>query len=319
MRAVITDHPGAPSVLRPVTLPDPAPGSGQVRVSVEVAAITFVETLVRAGSTVVPPATFPAVLGNGVGGTVDRIGPGVDRDWLGARVVTTTGGTGGYAELALARATDLHRVPGRLGLPDATALLADGRTAVGLHEAARVRESETVIVTAAAGGVGGVLVQLATTAGARVVALAGSDPKLAHARDLGAEVTVNYRDPAWARSIREAAPRGVDVAFDGIGGDTTTGLAELLRPGGRLVRHGAAGGRWGTLDEAAIADRGITVLGLGALGAADLFALTERALELAVEGALQATIGQTFPLAEAASAHAAIESRTTIGKTLLLP
>lgn len=320
MRAIVADHPGAPDVLHPVTLPDPEPGAGQVRVAVEVAAVTFIDTLIRAGSPIAPPATFPSILGNGVGGVIDRIGPDVDPAWIGSRVVTATGGSGGYASLALARTADLHRVPERLRIREATALLADGRTAVGLRDAAGIRSGETVIITAATGGVGGILVQLAKASGAHVIALAGSDAKLDHARGLGADTIINYRDHDWTARIRTAAPHGVDVVFDGIGANTTTALFALVRPGGRYVQHGAAGGSWGTIDPAAADDKHIAVIPLSAVGTPDdLFSLTERALDLGAQGTIQPTIGQTFPLDDAAAAHAAIESRTTIGKTLLLP
>lgn len=321
MRAVVAERPGRPEVLRPVTLPDPEPDIGHVRVAVEVAAITFIDTLIRAGSPIGPPATFPVVLGNGVGGVIERVGPGVDPAWIGARVVTTTGGSGGYASLARARTADLHRVPDPLGLPEATALLADGRTAVGLHRAASIRADETVVITAAAGGVGSILVQLAKASGAQVIALAGSAAKLGHARGLGADTTVNYRDQDWIALLHAAAPEGVDVVFDGIGADTTTALFGRVRPHGRYVQHGAAGGSWGTIDLTAAADRGITVIPLAAIGTTpeDLFSLTEHALDLAAQGTVRPSIGQTFPLDDAAAAHAAIELRATIGKTLLLP
>jgi NADPH:quinone reductase len=321
MRAVIADRPGAPDVLHPATLPDPEPGDGEVRVATEVAAITFIDTLIRAGSPVAPPTTFPVVLGNGVGGVVDLVGPDVDPAWIGASVVTTTGGTGGYASLALARTADLHRVPDRLGLPEAAALLADGRTAVGLHRAVRIRPGETVVITAAAGGVGSILVQLAKASGAQVIALAGGAAKLDHARSLGADTTVSYRDHDWADRLRTVVPDGVDVVFDGIGADTTTALFGLVRPGTRYVQHGAAGGSWGTIDPTTAADKAITVIPLSAIGATpdDLFSLTEHALNVAAKGTIRPIIGQTFPLDDAAAAHAAIESRTTVGKTLLLP
>ncbi|APX31766.1 alcohol dehydrogenase [Brachybacterium sp. P6-10-X1] len=319
MRAVVADHPGAPQVLHPVTLLDPDPDAGQVRVNVEVAAITFVDTLIRAGSPVAPPVTFPVILGNGVGGTVDQVGPDVDPTCIGTRVVTTTGGSCGYASLAIASTHDLHRVPDRLSLREATALLADGRTAVGLHQAASIESDETVVVTAAAGGVGSILVQLAKSSGARVIALAGSRTKLDHARALGADVTVNYRDADWPTRIQESAGDGVRVAFDGVGADTTNALFPLVRRGGRYLSHGAAGGSWGTIDENAAAARGVTLIGLSAIGATGMFDLTERALDLAAHGVIRPTVGQTFPLDQAADAHAAIEHRHTIGKTLLLP
>lgn len=319
MRAVIAGRPGPPDVLQVVTRPDPEPGTGQVRVAVEVAAITFVDTMIRAGSPVAPPAEFPVVLGNGVGGTVDRTGPGVDPAWRSARVVTTTGGHGGYASLALASVADLHRVPDGLDLAEAVALLADGRTAVGLHEAARIQPGETVIITAAAGGVGSILVQLVTRSGARVIALAGSTAKLGRAGLLGAEATINYRQPDWTRRILEVAPDRVDVVFDGVGADVTAVLFDLVRPGGRYLQHGAAGGSWATIDETVAAEREIAVIGLAAIGAAGTFDLTERALALGAQHTIRPTIGQTFPLDHAARAHAAIERRATTGKTLLLP
>jgi NADPH:quinone reductase len=319
MRAIIADHPGTPEVLHPVTLPDPEPDAGQVRVAVEVAAITFVDTLIRSGSQVARPATFPVILGNGVGGTIDQVGPGVDPAWIGIRVVTTTGGSGGYASLAIAATEDLHRLPDGLSLREATALLADGRTAVGLHQAAGIESNETVIVTAAAGGVGSILVQLAKASGARVIALAGSRTKLDHASALGAEATVNYRDHDWPSRIRAAADDGVDVVFDGVGADTTSALFPLVRQGGRYLSHGAAGGRWGTIDATAAAERGVTLIGLSAIAPAGMFDLTERALDLAAQGTIRPIVGQVFSLDQAADAHAAIESRDTIGKTLLLP
>lgn len=319
MRAVIADRPGTPEVLRPVSLPDPRPAAGEVRIGIEYAAITFVDTLIRAANPVAPPAEFPVVLGNGVGGIIDRTGPGVDRSLIGTQVVSTTGGTGGYAELAIASVTDLHRLREGVDLPSAVALLADGRTAVGLHDAAHVQSGDTVVVTAAAGGVGSLLVQLATTAGADVIALAGSESKLDHARSLGAQRTVDYRDEGWMHRVRDVAPGGVDVVFDGVGGDTTTALFGLVRPDGRYLQHGAASGSWTELDDDAVSARRVTLIGLSAIGAAGVFDLTERALDLAAAGLIRPTIGQTFRLTDAAHAHAAIEARSTIGKTLLLP
>ncbi len=321
MRAIVAHQAGGPDVLRIQTLPDPSPGPGRVRVAVEAAAITFVDTMIRSGSPIGRAVVFPVVLGNGVGGIVDTLGEGVDREWSGARVVTSTGGTGGYASAALASVSDLHRVPDGLGLHEATALLADGRTAVGLHDAAGIRQGETVVVSAAAGGVGGLLVQLAAHSGARVIALAGSESKLDHARGLGADVALNYRERDWVAALVAATPDGLDIVFDGIGGDLTASLTPLVHARGRYLPHGAAGGRWGAIDESALATRGVTVIPLDAIGSTPqhLFALVERALELAARGVVRPVIGQTFALDDAAEAHAAIHARTTIGKTLLLP
>jgi NADPH:quinone reductase len=316
MRAILAERPGPPQVLSAVELPDPEPGPGQVQVAVAVAAITFVDTQMRAGTFPgLPVSAFPVVLGNGVGGTVAALGEGVDRSWLGAEVVTSTGGRGGYASRAVAAADDLHRVPPGLALYDAVALLADGRTALALIQAAEVGRGQIVAVTAAGGGVGGLLVQLARRADAHVIALAGGARKLAHARSLGASATVDYRAQGWEDRVGEAAPAGLDAAFDGVGGDVGPALVALLRPGGRYLPHGAASGRWAPVDE-----RATTVIPLSAVGGGpvDMYRLVEHAFALAVAGELRPTIGQTYPLADAAAAHTAIEARATLGKSLLL-
>ena len=321
MRAILAEHPGPPQVLSAVERPDPEPGPGQVLVDVAVAAITFVDTQMRAGTFPgLPASAFPVVLGNGVGGTVTGLGEGVDRAWLGAEVVTSTGGRGGYASRALAAADDLHRVRPGLALRDAVALLADGRTALALIQAAAVGPDQAVAVTAAGGGVGGLLVQLAHRAGAEVVALAGDERKLAHARSLGASATVDYRAEGWADRVGEAAPAGLDVAFDGVGGDVSPVLVARIHPGGRYLPHGAASGRWAAVDEERVGERGITVIPLPAVGGgpADMYRLVEQAFALAAAGDLRPTVGQVYPLDDAAVAHAAIEARTTLGKTLLI-
>ena len=319
MRAIVADHPGPPEVLHPVELPDPDPGPGQVAVAVTVAAITFVDTQIRAGTSQGPTVSFPVVLGNGVGGIVTDIGSDVDPGWIGTEVVASTGGSGGYATRALAHVNDLHRVPTGLDLDTATALLADGRTAVGLARAARIEAGDTVAITAAAGGVGSLLLQLAHHADARVVALAGDERKLAHARTLDADIAINYRDTDWPDQLTQATPQGLDVVFDGVGGNTTPVLFRHVRSGGRYLPHGAASGSWGELDNSTAAERDIIIVPLDVIGASpdDLFRLVEEALAMSAAGAIHPTIGQTYPMDRAADAHTAIEARTALGKTLL--
>ena len=319
MRAVVASHPGPPSVLQVVEIDDPVPGPGQVVVAVEVAAITFIDTQMRAGTSPRSPGPFPIVLGNGVGGRVIELGEGVEPAWLGADVVSSTGGSGGYATRAVASVGDLHRLPPGIDLQVAVALLADGRTAVGLAQAAAIAEGDTVVVTAAGGGVGSLLVQLATIAGARVIALAGDSVKLDLARSLGAHTAINYRDAEWASRLDAIAPDGLDVVFDGVGGDVSAVLVDRARKGGRYVTHGAASGSFAGIDSDEAAGRGITVVPLWAIGASPQasFDLVEQAFARAVAGTIHPTIGQWFPLERAADAHAAIERRATLGKTLL--
>ena len=324
MRVVRAEQAGPPEVLCVVEAPDPEAGPGQVVIEVAVAGITFVETLIRAGRFGRPGAEspFPLVPGNGVGGTIVEVGEGVDPALLGRRVVSTTGGSGGYAERVAVAASEPHEVPDGFDLRDAVALLADGRTALGLFGAAEPEPDDRVLVTAAGGGVGSLLVQLARRAGvASVVALAGGADKLARATELGADVAVDYRQPGWVDEVRAATGgHGVDVAFDGVGGEVGVGVVDLLAPGARLVVHGMSGGTFTQVEPADIEARRLTVIPLNQLltRPEEVRAAAAAALDAGAEGWLVPTIGQTYPLEQAAAAHAAIEARATIGKSLLL-
>jgi len=302
---------GPPERLVAEELRLPRAGPGQLLVDVQIASVTFVETQIRAGRPPHPSMApqLPAVLGNGVGGVVAATGDGVDRALAGRRIVTTTGGRGGYAQRVAADASLPIAVPDGLELQHAVALLADGRTALSLMESAGVRPGETVLVEAAAGGVGGLVVQLARNAGARVVAAAGAERKLAVARRLGADVAVDYTRDGWTEQAGS-----VDVVFDGVGGAIGAAAFALLRPGGRFVAYGMASGSFAPVRDGA----GVTVVRGAPLTPERMRALSEHALAEAAAGRLVATVGQTFALDRAAAAHAAIESRATIGKTLLL-
>jgi NADPH:quinone reductase len=317
MRAVMMDAFGPPSVLRPVELADPVPDRGQVVVRVTFANVTFVDTQIRAGRPPNPAMApdLPVVLGNGVGGVVASVGADVDPALVGARVVTTTGGRGGYAQQRAVLAGGLIPIPDSLAMDEAVALLADGRTAIALTDAAGPRHGETVLVEAAAGGVGSLLVQLAVRAGARVVAVAGGPLKLAVARDLGAEVTVDYLQPDWAATVRSQAS-GVDVVYDGVGGQVGRDAFGLLAPSGRYAGFGMASGSFAAVPTGTRPD--VVRLDLGAVTPEQSGRLTRRAFDLAATGGLRPVIGQRFLLDQAADAHAAIESRATIGKTLLM-
>jgi NADPH2:quinone reductase len=173
-----------------------------------------------------------------------------------------------------------------------------------------------VLVEAAAGGVGSLLVQLARAEGADVVAAAGGERKLELARELGARVAVDYREPDWGERVR-AECGGIDVVFDGVGGEVAKAAFELLPPGGRMVSFGLASGEWAQISEEAAAQRGVALVRPGRPSPEEQRALTEAALAEAAAGRLRPVIGQRFPLERAADAHATIEARATIGKTLL--
>ncbi|NES16384.1 MULTISPECIES: zinc-binding dehydrogenase [Micromonospora] len=314
MRAVWLREFGGPEVLVPGAAPDPVPGPGQVLIDVAHANLTFVETIFRATGFGPFGRELPVIPGNGVGGTIAAVGPGVDPALVGRRVVSATGGSGGYAERVVVDRDVPVEVPDGLPLDEAVALLADGRTALMLARAAGLRPGDRVLVEAAAGGVGHLLTQLATTAGARVIAAAGGPRKVALLRERGL-VVVDYREPDWPDRVRVAAG-GVDVVFDGVGGPVARTAFDLLQRGGRMLSFGLAGGSWADVPEETAAARGVTLLRPGA-SPDELRALTRQALAEGAAGRLRPLIGQRFPLERAADAHAAMESRATVGKTLL--
>ncbi|MBA2446424.1 MAG: zinc-binding dehydrogenase [Chloroflexi bacterium] len=322
MRVVQATRFGGPEVLVTSEAPDPVAGPGQVVVDVSVAPVLFVDTQIRRGwggewFTVKPPY----VPGVGVAGQVLSVGEGVDPGWAGRQVVTDTGERGGYAERAVAPAEGLIQVPDGLGLPEAAALLHDGRTALGLAEGARIRPGEWVLITAAGGGLGSLLVQLAHAAGARVIGAARGQRKLDLARELGAEAAVDYSEPDWPEQVREATGGpGPDVVFDGVGGQIGLAAFEITARGGRVSAHGAPSGGFAEIDPREAERRGVTVRGIQHVqfSPADGKRLIERVLSEAAAGRIRPVIGQTFPLERAADAHAAIDARGVIGKTLLL-
>jgi NADPH:quinone reductase len=311
MRAVLLTEFGPPRVLVPADVPDPVARDGEVLIDVAYANITFVETQFRATGFGPFRGELPLIPGNGVGGVVAAADRRADPAWVGRRVVTSTGGSGGYAERVAVNADVLFPVPDGLALDDAVALLADGRTAAMLVDSASIRPGERVLVEAAAGGVGTLLVQLARSAGAEVVAAAGGERKLALARELGAADAVDYREPDWTERVGR-----VDVVFDGVGGATGRSAFALLGDGGRMVSFGLASGERTTIDDAEAAARGVQLVRPGATPE-QMRGFTETVLARAAAGRVRPVIGQRFPLDRAADAHAAIEARVTIGKTLL--
>src|SRR5919198_2543193 len=207
MRAIQVAVFGGPEVLSPAELPDPVPGPGQVVVGMAAVDVILLDTLLRSGwGQDFFPRTLPYVPGGGGAGAVVETGEGVDRAWIGRRVVVRT--SAGYAERVVADVEEIMPVPDGLAFEAAAALVHDGVTALGLDRLGTPEKGEWVLVSAAAGGAGSLLVQLAVDAGARVVAAASSDVKLALARQLGAEVAVDYTRSDWTRRVREATGGG---------------------------------------------------------------------------------------------------------------
>jgi NADPH2:quinone reductase len=271
-----------------------------------------------------PLPELPAIPGREVAGVVDALGDGVDQAWHGRRVVAHLGpASGGYAELAVCDAGSLHALPDGLADDAAVAMIGTGRTTLAILEVAQIGAGDIVLVSAAAGGIGSLVVQAARDAGATVVGAAGGETKVEHVRELGAEVAVDYDAPGWGEAVREAlGGREVSVALDGVGGDRGRAALELLGPGGRLIVYGLASGSPTQLSIGDLFSRGLTVS--AAIGPhiqrrpGGMRGLEEDALAAAAAGRLVPLVTR-FELARAAEAHAAIEARATVGKTVLNP
>ena len=316
MRAVVLREFGAPGNLRLEDVEDPRPAPGQVRIVTRAAGVHLIDTKLRAGVQMgpVPLPTLPAIPGREVAGAVDALGDGVDRAWLGRRVVAHLGpASAGYAELAVREADAIHALPDGLAEDAAVAMIGTGRTAMAILDAAAIAPGDRVLVLAAAGGLGSLLVQAASAAGATVIGAAGGAKKVAHVRALGAARAVDYRVAGWTEDVGD-----VTVALDGVGGELGRAALELLAPGGRLILYGLASGELTPLSAGDLFRRGITASAAIGPRVRDTRALEERALAAAAAGDLVPAL-QRFPLGDAAAAHTALESRATTGKVVLIP
>jgi len=322
MKAVRIHQTGGPEVLTFEDVPTPTPGPGEVLIKVAAAGINFADLMARQG--VYPsPNGLPAILGFEVAGTVAAIGEGVTTPDIGARVVGISP-SGGYAEYAVAPAASMVPIPDLLDFPAATAVFLQGLTAYGLLQVgARLQPGETVLVHAAAGGVGSLAIQLAKLLGAgRVIGTTSAEEKLDLVQRLGADAAINYREPNWAEQINTLTDgQGVDIILDGVGGEIGAQSPSILAPRGRIVVYGSASGQPTMIAGQALMFKGQSLIGysMGAQTPPEEMAANIRSLlGYVTEGQLQITVGQTFPLAEAAAAHQAIAERSTVGKVVLL-
>ncbi|WP_406060663.1 zinc-binding dehydrogenase [Streptomyces sp. NBC_01077] len=312
--------------------PDPVPGPGQVRIKVAAAGVHLLDTALRQGMTgpFPAPAELPTIPGREVAGTVDALGEGTDPGWLGKRVVAHLGmAPGGYSELAVTDAARLHALPDHLGEAEAVAMIGTGRTTLGILQFTALGPDSVAIVPAAAGGIGTLLVQYAKNAGATVIGLAGGPAKVALVRENGADLAVDYKQPDWPEKVRAyLGGRTATVVFDSVGGDTGRAAVDLLGKGGQHVVFGWSGaglhdGEALTFTPEELAARGITsesVLGPVMIQKAggDVRNLELAALDAATTGTLRPAVHR-FPLADAAGAHRALETRGTTGKVVLVP
>ncbi|TDE59665.1 oxidoreductase [Nonomuraea mesophila] len=326
MRAIRQHAFGGPEELRLEELSDPHPAGDQVRIRVESAGVHLLDTVIRQGGggpRVAP--RLPMTPGREVAGTVDEVGAVADAALLGRRVVADLGPAGGgYAELALAPAAAVHVLPDGVDADCAVAMVGTGRTTMAILELAAPTAADVVLVTAAAGGIGTLLVQACRSAGATVVGVAGGPGKVALARRTGADHAIDYTRPGWPDEVRRAvAGRPVTLALDGVGGRIGRSALELLGVTGRLVMFGSSSGSLTELSTGDLFSRGISAA--SAIGArilqrpGGIRTLERDALEALTQGRLAPVIGQRFALTDAPAAHIALQSRATTGKTVLRP
>ncbi|WP_020664721.1 quinone oxidoreductase family protein [Amycolatopsis benzoatilytica] len=317
MRAVQVTEFGGPEVLKPVELPDPVPGPGQVLIEVDRIGLNYADTH-QAENSYLAPSKLPLVPGGEV----------VGRTADGKRVVALLNGGGGYAELAVADDAMTFPVPDGVDDLNALSMLVQGATAwIMLRKNAHLEPGESIVVHAAAGGVGSIAVQLAKAWGAgRVIATASSDEKRALTLELGADVAVDSRAENMTEVLREANEgKRVDIVLDMVGGPTTDQSIAALAPFGRLVFYGMAGRRPPKpIELRNLLGHSTTVAGMwlphafglpgNVFGTAlsDLFGMVEA-------GKLRAVAGGEYALADARAAHEALRSRGTTGKLLLDP
>jgi len=325
MRAIQVASFGPPDVLRVADLPDPVPGPEQLLIAASACDVLFVDAMIRSGAGAgYFPVRPPYVPGNGVGGTVTAVGESVSPQWLGQPVAAHTGGpggTGGYAELAVAEVEHAIVLPGEVDLLDATAVLHDGTTALRVLEVSGARPGEWVLVLGAAGGMGILLVQLLAAQGARVIGAARGPAKLAAVTRAGARAAVDYGRPDWTAAVLGAAGGAAPaVVLDGVGGSIGAAAFTLVADGGRFSAHGSPSGSFAGIGQEEARRRGVQVSTIRDLqyGAGDRSRLMKEILRQLAERRVAPLIGQTFALADAAKAHEAMEGRRTVAKTLLL-
>lgn len=324
MKAVQLQKFGGPEVLEIVEIDRPVPTGREVLIEIKAIGVNYADTARREGQYVVK-TPLPFIPGAEIAGVVTAVGEKVESVKPGMRVVTLIE-SGGYSEFALADERSLIPIPEHLDFQNAAALPLQGLSAYHvLKTMGHLEKGETVLVHAAAGGVGTLSVQLAKLFGAgKIIATASSPEKLELARKMGADVLINYTEPNWVEQVLEATGgKGVDVALEMVGGEVFNNTLKCLATFGRLVVFGAASGEQSRMYPSSLMARNQSVIGFFLPQIMRKPELLQSSLvELLTylgEGKLKLTIGGVFPLEEAANVHELLQSRKTTGKLLLEP
>jgi NADPH:quinone reductase len=314
---------GGPEVLTIEEVDVPTPGPGQVLIRAEVIGANFIDTKFRQGTASVARRPLPGTLTGDVVGTVEAVGPDADAALIGRRVAALVDGDA-FADYVRADAAWLAEVPAGLDDGSATMLPMAAPVALRTLRTGHFAPGETVLVHAAAGGIGHVAVQLAKLLGAgRVIATAGSPAKLDFAREHGADTAVDYTADDWPDQVRAAAPGGVDVVLDSVGGRILHRSLDLLGPFGRVVGYGVAAGEYTEVPVAALfalrSVAGFSLLAWRAARPDEARKEVAEPTEHFAAGRLPATVHTRLPLGEAVEAHRILDARAQLGRVLLVP
>jgi len=319
MKAIYIEQNGGPEVLQYGERPMPEPAKNEALVKLEWSGVNMVDTNHRSGISKVP---LPAIIGSEGAGVIERLGDGVSGFSVGDRVVYTMS-RGSYAEYAAVPVNRLVRIPETSNTREAASSMLQGITAHYLaHSVFPLQSGHTALVHAAAGGVGRLLVQMASQARARVIATVGTEAKAELARSAGAAETILYDQQDWVAEVKRLTDgKGVDVVYDSVGKATFMKSLECLKLRGMMAFYGQASGQVGPVDPMALAKNCLFLTRPGITGyTATRQELDWRAGEVfrwIAEGKLELRIDREYPLAEAAEAHRCIEGRGTTGKLLL--
>ena len=323
VHAVRIHEPGGPEVLRWDEVEVPEPGAGEVRLRQTAIGLNYIDTYHRSGLYKLP--SLPATLGVEGAGVVESVGAGVTTVRPGDRVAYG-GAIGAYAETRLIAADRLIALPEWIDDVQAAGLMLQGMTAEFLlHRTYRVRPGDTILVQAAAGGVGLLLCQWASRLGAVVIGTVSTEEKATLARAHGCHHVILYSRESFVERVRALTDgAGVPVVYDGVGQSTFLGSLDCLRPRGLMVSFGQASGPIPPFDITVLSAKGSLYLTRPSLFAyvakrEELVASAGAVFEAVHTGALTVEVRQTYPLKEAAAAHQALEARATPGATVLFP
>jgi len=322
-KAIRIEKIGGPEVMQWVDVEIGEPGAGEIRVKHHAVGLNYIDVYFRTGLYQQP---LPGSLGMEAAGVIEAVGPGVDGFKVGDRVAYAARPPGAYCEVRVMAASGVVKLPDALSFEQGAAMMLQGMTAQYLlRRTYPVRAGQTILIHAAAGGVGLIACQWAKALGATVIGTVGSDEKAELARAHGCDHTIIYTRENFSQRVREiTGGEGVPVVYDSIGRDTYTGSLDSLAPLGMLVSFGNASGALAPIDSAALASRGSLFFTRPTLFSyiakrQDLEHTAQELFDVVLSGKVKIGINQTFALRDVAEAHRALEQRRTTGSTVLLP